>query len=190
MKDAPYVPGAGPANLHRGARDEDPTTIDKLRAVLDHSILLNEVRDLRIFSRALAFMLSGITGYKLMLEPGILILTTDGSLVFKAAAMGRHPDVIGWLMVAASLALIPYQVQQALAPGWMLRRVLARHAVYALLVASFVWLYLLYASARMDADALPVVLALNAGCCLVFAAALGLSLNAEMARMRREGEKK
>jgi hypothetical protein len=165
---------------------QEPSTLDKLRTALDHSILLNEVRDLRIFSRAMAVLLAGITGYKLMLEPGLLILTTDGSLLFKAASMGRHPDAIGWTLIAASAFLIPYQVQQALAPGWGLRRLLARQAVYALLITSFVWLYLLASSVRMEADALPAVLLLNAGCCLVFAAALGLGLNAEMARMRSE----
>lgn len=156
-----------------------------LNAALQQSMLLepfDELRGLRQLVRILSILLAGLTAFKLMLGPAVLILTTESSLIAKAAMLGKHPLEVGVLLLGAAAALGLYILQLIMAPTWLHRRAVAKGTVFALLGTSVIWFYLLTASCRMDADALPVVLLLNAVCCVGFALVLALGLNGELAR--------
>lgn len=143
--------------------------------------------------RQLCFVLMGICAFTFMTAPGLLILTTEESLLHKAVSLTHRSEVYGWLFVLLSFAIMPHQLAAAFWPRlsshrspWVreLSRRLAKLAVLAFFVASVVWLYLLRLSWDMDAGALPVVLLFCMGGCAAVSFVLSDILNKELAELQ------
>ncbi|HYF18682.1 MAG TPA: hypothetical protein VEA40_12510 [Ramlibacter sp.] len=141
-----------------------------------------EITRLRQGLRFLAVILLGLCGFKCMTEPGLLILTVETSVLARAASLTKQADAMGWALLLLSMGLVPYQIQQLVAPHWKHRRVLAKLAVLCLVWAGLVWLFLVHASWHMEAGPLWLVMLLNSACCAAVAGAVGDILNGELAR--------
>lgn len=142
--------------------------------------------------RQLCFVLMGICAFTFMTAPGLLILTAEESLLYKAASLTHCPLQLGCLFVFLSLLVLPHQLAAAFWPRlsthstpWVrkLSRRLAKLAVFAFFVSSVLWLYLLRLRWSIDAGALPVVLLFNTGGCAAVSFVLSDILNRELAEL-------
>lgn len=143
--------------------------------------------------KQLCFVLMGVCGFTFMTAPGILVLTTEESLLYKAASLTHWPLELGYTFVALSLLVLPHQLVAAFWPrlsthpnAWLrkLSRRLAKLAVLSFFASSVLWLYLLRLSWNMDAGALPVVLLFNMGGCAAVSFVLSDILNKELAELQ------
>ena len=147
--------------------------------------------------RQLCFVLMGICAFTFMTAPGMLILTTEESLLSKAVSLTHYSEAFGWLFVLLSFSVLPHQLAAAFWPRlsshrspWVrkLSRRLAKLAVLAFFIASVVWLYLLRLSWNMDTGALPVVLLFYMGGCASVSFVLSDILNKELAELHSAHE--
>jgi len=151
--------------------------------------------------RQLCFVLMGICAFTFMTAPGMLILTTEESLLYKAVSLTHWPATslthwpleLGYTFVALSLLVLPHQLVAAFWPrlsthpnAWLrkLSRRLAKLAVLSFFASSVLWLYLLRLSWNMGAGALPVVLLFNMGGCAAVSFVLSDILNKELAELQ------
>lgn len=143
--------------------------------------------------RQLCFVLMGICAFTFMTAPGILILTTEDSLLYEAASLTHRPLELGCLFTLLSLLVLPHQLAAAFWPrlsthdnAWVrkLSRRLAKLAVLSFLVSSMLWLYLLRLSWNIHAGALPVVMLFNMGGCAAVSFVLSDILNKELAELQ------
>ena len=155
-------------------------------------MVLSEIAGLRRAVRQLSFLLLGICAYRFMTAPAFLILTAENSLLFRAASLTRAPEVLGWLLLSLSLAVLPLQILSLFLPhaascptarARKIYRRTAQTAVVSFLLAALLWLYLLYVSMRMEAGVLPYILLFNCGCCGAVAIVLGDILNSDLLRL-------
>ncbi len=150
---------------------------------VDHQELVHFRAECRFVSVLLA--LSMIFN---MVEPALLIFQAPNTAVARIASMTQHPDWVAVFFLQAAVLLVPHVWVHAFRPTSHARRWATKLACFALCVSSALWLLLAYLSRNVDIAVITVLFLRNSGGAVIFALALGISLNNEQLRGLQKNE--
>jgi len=156
-------------------------TADRLRGVMQTSIVLTELQHNQVQVRLVQILLS-MTMVFAALDPAALILGAHTSLTHQVALLAYSPTLLAYSFVALAVLMLPHALMQAFCPAHPWRRGITQLACFALLLASLQWMYLAYLSLALDIGAITFIWIKTAIGALGYSLIMALSLNAERAR--------
>jgi hypothetical protein len=161
-----------------------PAALNSSRAIRE-TIVLAELQHVRVQYRLVAALLAGSMIFGL-LDPALLLLGTEESLVYKAAAVTTiGPSALGHVLIGLSALLVPYMLVQISGATQRVRGA-TQLACVSLALSALVWLFLAWRCIPLDLGGAPLVFTRYGLGCLLFALALAWSLNAEQLRIAME----
>ncbi len=117
-----------------------------------------------------------------MIDPALLVLNEQRSLVATVAKMTGHP---AWLAVAFLLLacmVVPFVLMQLFRPECIHQRGIVKLACLAMCIGGVLWIYLAYLSRNLDYETLTGIYARNGGWSICLGAILAHHLNNKQRR--------
>lgn len=158
---------------------------DSLRWAMRLSIMGTELQHAIVQARLLSILLAGALVFDLV-DPALLILAVDGSMLHRVAMLTQHASAIGISFACLALGLVPYLVLQLLWPGSRWRRAVTKASCLVLVLGGLQWIFLAWTARHVDYEVVGGIFLRTGIGAMLFAAALALSLNSEQARQLLE----
>jgi len=153
-----------------------------LRWTMRLSVATTELQHAQVQLRLIAALLAGSMLFDLV-DPALLLLAQAESLVTRAAAgSALGAQGLGLLFAVLAAELVPFLTLQL---GWCTaqRRDVTKATCLVLAAVGLTWLFLAWRCTHLGLGATAqIVFVRNGAGALIFALALGLSLNAELLR--------
>lgn len=157
----------------------------RLRETMRLSIMGTELQHALVQSRLLSILLAGALVFDLV-DPALLILVVDGSMVHRVAMMTQHAAAIGISFACLAIGLLPYLVVQLLWPRSRWRRGVTKASCAVLVLGGLQWIFLAWTARHVDYEVVGGIFLRTGVGAILFAVALALSLNSELARQLLE----
>lgn len=153
-----------------------------MQAELDHT--RKALNDALVDGRLLSVLLSASLIFN-MIDPALLILNEEGSLVALVARMTHRPALVAGLFIVMAGLAAPYVLMQVFNPTVRYRRRVVRLACLALCLGGVVWVLLGYLSRNLDYATITGIFLRNGVGNIALAAVLANSINNEQKRARK-----
>jgi hypothetical protein len=163
------------------------TTAETLRAHMRTSIVGTELQHTQVQLRLVCILLAGSMFFD-MVDPAMLILGVPSSVVARVAGMTHQPVLVAWLLLASAGLMLPFALLHVFHPGHPGRRDVTRAACLGLVGGGLLWIFLGYTARNTDFPYVVGVFLRTGAGAFLFALALAISLNSELARTLLERE--
>lgn len=157
------------------------TSAEKLRHALRLSIVATELLHTQIQVRLAWVLLAGAMLWD-FIDPALLILTVNASMVHRIALMTQHPLLVGATFLVLAAGVVPFVVLQLLAPASRWRRSITKLACLTLVAGGLLWVFLAWNARHVDVEVVGGIFLRTGLGAFLSALALALSLNQEQTR--------
>lgn len=160
-------------------------TFQRLRPDPRRSMSYDEIKHTRFEWRLMSALLAeNMLGD--MIDPAMLILSSDYSLVNRVSKLSAYPELMAYLWLFAAVMIVPYVIIQLfdIMSSWGPK--LTRLACFGSCVGGVLWALLADLSRQVDHSEITIIFTRNSLSCIALGFILALTLNNHLLRKKTE----